>query len=74
MCAQTNWIYLPLVWIIKPLQELYCGAFPAAACTNQGHCLPNIDGQVKAFQNLEIWEKINTAETTHLSLNVSTAR
>lgn len=43
-----------MVWVIKPLQQLHAGAFPAAAAANKGQCLAGFYRHVQPIQNLDI--------------------
>lgn len=43
-----------MVWVIKPLQQLHAGAFPAAAAANKGQRLARFYRHIQPIQDLDI--------------------
>lgn len=43
-----------MVWVIKPLQQLHAGAFPAATAANKGQRLARFYRHVQPIQDLDI--------------------
>lgn len=58
-----------MVWIIKPLQQLHAGAFPAATAANEGQSLARLHRHVEPIQDLDVWSG-GVGELTVNELNV----